>query len=147
MIEIVLTLGGFLGIIIALQQDALVAEARTSFSILVVLFIIFAFFAYSALSIPLSEERSRFFVRGLLLVFGAMLALALTIPSTSGLAEIFTLTEPYIGVAGGVIAYLCAAFVMVSVIYYLLGKAFQLAFERMTPSERNGETNSDYSGG
>jgi hypothetical protein len=146
MIEVVLTLGGFLGIIIALQQDSLVGIAKMSFSGLVVMYIVLAFFAYSALSIPLPEKTISLFIRGLMAVFSAMLALALTIPATNSLASIFSVLEKtYIGSYGAVIVYLIAVLGLVYGIYFLLREGFERAFERMAPIQSN--QNLDYTGG
>jgi len=138
MIEIILTLGGFLGIIISLQKDMLIPVAQSTFSVLIVLFIFFAFLAYSAITIPLKEKNVKLFLWGLSTVFSGLLALAITIPFTNQSNGFIVLLTPYIGNFGAIILYL--AFVIISSyqIYIMMSKIVMRSFEKMAPVQ-NGD--------
>ncbi len=136
MIEVVLTLGGFLGVIISLQQDTLPKEARPLFSVFIVLFIVFAFFAYSAVSIPLEEKAIRFFLGAFSAVFSGLLVLALSIPLSSASVGIVIQSSPYIGVLGAVIVYLVFVLVFAYLFYFLMSRAIMLSLKKMEPTHK-----------
>ena len=98
------------------------------------LFIIFAFFAYSAVSIPLQEKAIKFFLGAFSAIFSGLVTVALTIPFSSGSSGIIVLTAPYIGDLGAIIAYVVFVVVLTYTIYFLLIKTIRLSFEKMTPS-------------
>src|SRR2546428_10824658 len=103
MIEVVLTLGGFLGVIISLQQDILPKEAKPLFSTLFVLFIVFALLAYSAVSIPMEQKAIRRNLTWFSAAFSALLAVVIILPVGSASAGFVIQSFPYIGVLGAVI--------------------------------------------
>ena len=133
MIEIVLTLGGFLGVIVSLLQDQLVPQARTTFTVVIVLFIIFAFFAYSSLAIPLPERATKFFLGGLSALFSGLIVLPLSIPFTTATSGVFTFSLPYLGVTGALLLYFAVAFALTILIYLAMTRAIMLSFDRLAP--------------
>ena len=102
MIEVVLTLGGFLGVVVSLQQDLLPKEAKPLFSVLFVLFIVFSLLAYSAVSIPYEEKKIRPFLIGFSATFSSLLALVIIIPIISASVGFVIQSFPYLGVIGAI---------------------------------------------
>jgi hypothetical protein len=135
MIEVVLTLGGFLGIIIALQQDVLVAQAKATFSVLIVMFMIFAFFAYASVAIPLTQKAIKLFLRAFSAIFSVLLAFALTIPLASQAAPVFTLTAPLVGIVEAIVIYAVFVLGITYVVFFFMAKIVMTSFERMEPKQ------------
>jgi hypothetical protein len=132
-VEVIISLGGFLGIIISLEENLLTAQAKSAFSVVIVLFIFFAFFGYSALYVHLPEERTKVFLGGLSATFSGLLALELTIPFTYESAGIVVFSIPYLGVLGAVIVYIILIFVFTYWVYYALMKGMGAVWRYTAP--------------
>ena len=134
LVEIILTLAGFLGVIDTLQAGLMVPIARTTLSLLIVVFIMFALFGYVSIATPLAEDTAiRVFVVGLSATFSGLLVLPLTIPFTTSTSGIFTLALPQFGVMGALLLYFGLAFGLSCVLYFLLMKVVILSFKRLAP--------------
>lgn len=136
-VEVIISLGGVLGIIISLEQNLLAADAKATSSsllaVLIVLFIFFAFFAFSALYIPLPETRINVFLRGLSATFSGLLALELATPFTYESTGIFVYAISYLGVIGAVILYIVIVLVFAFVLYYALMRGMNAVWRYTAP--------------
>src|SRR5207247_2425952 len=110
MIEFVATLGGILGIIVSLQLDLLPPLARVLYSANIVLFIIFAFLAYSAVLIPTDKKRIQELISYLSAAFSALLTVPLTVAFSSTSAGLVIQSFPYIGILVAIVVYIGAIF-------------------------------------
>jgi hypothetical protein len=133
MIEVMLTLGGFLGIITSLLQDLLVTQAKTSFVVIIVLFMVFGFLAYASVSIPLPANIVRIYVGGLGATFAGLIVIALSIPLSNATVGIAIQSVSYIGVVGAIVIYLVLLFALIFVIYWVIVRAVLFTFRQLAP--------------
>jgi len=132
LIEILVTLGGFLGVIVALeQQKSPNLLSQDSLSVFFVLLIVSTFLAYSSIVVKLEEKKIRLFI----LIFSGSFAGILTIVISVPLVDSMTQAEKLIlNISNYEIVIFAVAFISITMIFFraiyrATGKIMDLASE------------------
>ena len=131
LIEVVLTLGGFLGVIVTLEQNQLPSGFSSGFIEIIVLYIVSGFVAYSSIAIPMRDGVIRLSLAAFSASFSALLTLALSIPLSNAAIDVAVLSKPALGVTGADIVYLGVFLIILYFFYYMIRSVMSVSFDRM----------------
>jgi hypothetical protein len=131
LIEVVLTLGGFLGVIVTLENSQLVAPFDNLFIFLIIMFIVSAFLAYSGIEIPIREKGIQFELALFSVSFSGLLTVALSIPLSSAALGAAILSKATFGVTGADVIYVVTFLGILTIFYYMMNRVMSFSFENM----------------
>jgi len=98
-----------------------------------VMFVVFSFFAYAAVTIPLPLKGIRYLFALQAATFSGLIVLAFSIPLSNASVGIAIQSVSYVGVWGAIAIYLIMIFGLLYVIYSLMTRAMMTTLDRMTP--------------
>ena len=93
LIEVVLTLGGFLGLIVTLEQSQLPSGFSNGFIEIIVLYLLSGFLAYASIAIPMRKSAIDITLAAFSASFSALLTLTLSIPISSAAIDVAALSK------------------------------------------------------
>ncbi len=133
-IEVLLTLGGFLGIILALPQSQ-ISQVKDIFAVFIVLFVVSAFLTYSGIILNFPKKKLGPSLALLAGSFGGLLALAV-FPSVEGAAISigFIATSAGLSTTGAQILFVVVFLVVELSLYYTVSSAIRFVLKEPPPS-------------